>query len=146
MSAEVPGGMTASRAGSEGFPDLFSPSDFDGVLDAALLMKQTGIPLAAWTRTPVPLEVVSVMAATMWGSLDTLVRTLGVDGPRSALLEIEDRRILAMLVEPNWTLLLVSPRSVGKRRLRYEAQRIVERVSRLREQALVRHSLMDLDG
>lgn len=111
---------------------LFAEADFDGTLEAAFLLKQTGIPLASWARTYVPREVISVMAATMWGSLDTMVRTLGGEGPRSALLEVEDRRILAMQVEPNWTLLLVAPRSVGKRRLRHEAQRILDRLSGVR--------------
>lgn len=144
MKAEIPGGMTASKAERDGLSGLFSASDFDGTLEAAFLLKQTGIPVAAWTRTPVPQEVISVMAATMWGSLDTMVRTLGGEGPRSALLEVEARRILVMQVEPNWTLLLVAPRTVGKRRLRHEAQRILDRISRVRRPAVARRAMVDV--
>ncbi len=113
--------------------EVFSGIEPDGVLEAAFLLKQTGIPVAAWSRTPVPKEVVTVMAATMWGSLDTLIRTLGGAGPRSALVEVDNHRILATLVEPRWTLLLVAPRPVGRRRLRAEARRLLERVSETRE-------------
>ena len=144
MRAGAPEGMTASKTERDEFSDLFAPSEFDGSLEAAFLLKQTGIALAAWSRTPVPEEVISVMAATMWGSLDTMIRTLGGEPPRSVLLEIEDRRILAMPVEPNWTLLLVAARSIGKRRLRHEARRILERASRLREQAAPRHPTIEI--
>ena len=107
---------------------IFSPLEQDGTLEAGFLLKTTGIPLAAWTRNPVPQEVISVMAATLWGSLDTIVRTLGGSGPRYAMLEVEERRILVSQVGPNLTLLLVAQRSLGTRRLRSTAQRIVERV------------------
>ncbi len=142
MRAAIPGGMTAGER--DGFSGLFSPTDFDGTLEAAFLLKHTGIALASWTRSPVPQEVISVMAATLWGSLDTLIRTLGGEGPRSALLEIEERRMLVMQVEPNWTLLLIAPRAIGKRRLRHEAQRILERVSILRTAAPPRSSLVSM--
>lgn len=144
MKAEIPGGMTASKTERDGLSGLFSSADLEGTLEAAFLLKQTGIPLASWTRAPVSHEVVSVMAATMWGSLDTMVRTLGGEGPRSALLEVDDRRILALRVEPNWTLLLIAPRSVGKRRLRHEAQGILERLSRVQGHAMPKHAAVDL--
>lgn len=135
MSAGFRGGTGLSKSERENLSELFPPSEFDDSLEAAFLLKQTGIALAAWTRTPVPQDVVSVMAATMWGSLDTMVRTLGGEAPRSAYVDLGDRRILVMQVEPNWTLLLVGPRTSGKRRLRREAQRILERVSRVRANA-----------
>ncbi len=115
--------------------ELFSSTQFDSAVEAAFLLKPAGITVAAWTRAPVSREVISVMAATMWGSLDTMIQTLGGDGPRFALMEIGDRRILEMRVEPNWTLLLVASTAVGKQRLWHEAQRIVERLSRIRERA-----------
>ncbi len=140
MRAGVPGGIQASKADREDFSDLFPPSEFDGTLEAAFLLKSTGIALAAWTQAQVPQEVISVMAATMWGSLDTLVRTLGGEGPRSVLVEIEDRRLLVVQVEPSWTLLLVAPRTTGKRRLRQHAQRVLERLARRRRSALGRRA------
>ena len=146
MQAGVAGGTSVTKSERAGFEGFFVPSDFDGLLEAAFLLKPTGIALAAWTRSPIPQEVVSVMAATLWGSLDTLVRTLGGRGPRSALLEVEGRRILAMQIEPNWMLLLVAPHSVGKRRLRHEAQRIVERVAAVRGKSASRAALVTLRG
>lgn len=128
------------------FSEVFASSDFDGSLEAALLLKHTGIPLASWTRATVPKEIVSVMAATMWGSLDTMVRSLGGEAPRSAYLEVEDRRMLALQVEPNWTLLLVGPSSIGKRRLRREAQRILERMDRVKGRPLTRTEPANIPG
>lgn len=66
------------------------------------------------------------MAATMWGALDTMVRTLGGAPPRSVMAEVDERCIHAVQVPPNWALLLIAPRSAGKRRLRHEAQRILD--------------------
>lgn len=131
-----PGGTDIRNASGDSISHIFSLEELDDALEAAFLLKQTGIPVAAWTRHPVPQDVMSVMAATLWGSLDTMVRTLGGTGPRSAMLEVEGRRIFATVVEPNWTLLLVAPRSVGKRRLRNEAQRLLERVARARKEAM----------
>ena len=127
---------TIGHATGDSISAVFSSAELGGSLEAAFLLKQTGIPLAAWTRSPVPHEVISVMAATLWGSLDTMVRALGGAGPRSAMVEVEDRRILATLVEPNWTLLLIAPRSVGKRRLRHEAQRLLQEVARARKETM----------
>ncbi len=136
--------MTASRTERDAFASIFESTDLDGSLEAAFLLKQTGIALASWTRVPVPQEVVSVMAATMWGSLDTLVRTLGGQSPRSALLEIDDRCILVRPVEPNWMLLLFVERDVDKRRLRREAQRILDRVAAVRERVVPRYRVAEI--
>ncbi len=142
MGAGSPEGRSAARAGPEAFAEVFAGEEFQGSLEAAFLLKQTGIPVAAWTRDAVPQEVVSVMAATMWGSLDTMIRTLGGNAPRSALLEVEDRRIFVRLVEPNWTLLLVAPDTVGKRRLRHMAQDVLVKVSRAREPMVPRRPVL----
>jgi predicted regulator of Ras-like GTPase activity (Roadblock/LC7/MglB family) len=101
-------------------------------LEAALLLKTTGVPLATWTRDSVPLDVLSVMAATMWGSLDTIVHTLGGPGLRSALIEAGDRRILLAYLDPNLALFLVGSRSMGVRRMQDDARRILDEVARLR--------------
>lgn len=130
--------MTGER---DEFSDLFSSSEFDGTIEAAFLLKATGIPVASWSRNPVRQEVVSVMAATMWGSLDTMVRTLGGTGPRSVVLETEDRRILVTQVEPNWTLLLVASNSAGKRHLQQTAHQVLDRVARIRRESLTQRTV-----
>ncbi len=132
------------RVDRELFSEVFSASELDGTLEAGFLLKPTGIPLASWTRNPVPQEVISVMAATLWGSLDTMIRTLGGSGSRYAAVEVEDRRILVLQVEPNWTLLLIAPRSVGRRRLRATAQRLLERIAAARKVPLTRPSTVDV--
>ena len=127
------------QAAGDTVSGLFAPTEFEATLDAVFLIKRSGSALAAWTRAPAPLDVVSVMAATMWGSLDTMLCTLGSRAPRSALLEIEDRRILMQLVEPNWALLLVAPATVDKRRLSHVAHQILDRISATREHAPLRN-------
>lgn len=146
MGAGFRGGSALSRTERLDFSEVFAPSEFEGPLEAALLLKQTGIALASWTRAPVPQEVVSVMAATMWGSLDTMIRTLGGDTPRSVYLELEERRMLALQVEPNWTLLLVGPSNMGKRRLRREAQRILDRISQMKRHGGPRPQAVRVQG
>jgi predicted regulator of Ras-like GTPase activity (Roadblock/LC7/MglB family) len=110
------------------FDELFANSRLDSGLEAVVLMKATGIIVAAWTRAPIPREILGVMAATMWGSLDTLVRTLGGSAPRSVIVEVDERRIVARPVPPSWMLLLVAPRSLRKSRLIRETERIAARL------------------
>ena len=83
------------------------------------------------------------MAATLWGALDTMVRALGGRGPRSAMVEVDERRILATQIPPNWTLLLVAERSVEDRRLRQEAQRITNQIVSERRNAATRSVPLD---
>lgn len=139
-----PGGTSGVKVERDQWSGLFSAAEVDGTLEAGFLLKTTGIPLAAWTRNPVPQEIISVMAATLWGSLDTMIRTLGGSGPRYAMLEVDERRILISQVGPGWTLLLVAPRSVGKRRLRGVAQRLVARVVERRNPSLGRPSPVEV--
>ncbi len=113
------------HGGGVSLEDIFSSATLDASLEAALLLKPTGILVAGWTRSDVPREVISVMAATMWGSLDTITRTLGGSSARSVMVEANPFRIHALQVPPNWTLLLVGPRSMGRRRLHREALRIL---------------------
>lgn len=126
------------------YSGLFSDAESDGVLEAGFLLRPTGIALSAWTRTAVPHEVVGVMAAALWGSLDTMIRTLGGEGPRTVLLDAEDRRILIRRVEPNLTLVLIAPGRTGKRVLKKEAQRIIERAAEIRAAVAPRSPLVEV--
>ncbi len=114
--------------------DIFSSATLDASLEAAFLLKPTGILVAGWTRSDVPHDVISVMAATMWGSLDTITRTLGGASARSVMVEADPVRIHALQVPPNWTLLLVGPLSMGRRRLHREALRILDLLPPLRRE------------
>lgn len=124
--------------GSTDYSKIFSSLELDPSLEAAFLLKPTGMPVAGWTRNPVPHEVVSVMAAAFWGALDTMVRTLGRRGPPSAMVEVDELRILAIQVPPNWTLLLVAPCALDDGRLRREAQRISKLITAPRRSGTTR--------
>lgn len=140
------GGVTATGTEPELTSRLFASSDFNGVLEAAFLLKSTGIPLASWTRKPVAQDVVGVMAATMWGSLDTLLSTLGGPRARSFFVEIADRRLFAVQVEPSEMLLLIAPRDVGRRILRHEAQRILNGLAAAPERLASHHATAGTRG
>src|SRR5213593_3177786 len=60
---------------------FLSAIDTEGGLDAVLFLRRTGSVLASWTRDGIRLDVVSVMAATMLASVDTIIEALG--GPSS---------------------------------------------------------------
>ena len=122
---------------------LFSSATLDASLEAAFLLKPTGILVAGWTRSDVPREVISVMAATMWGSLDTITRTLGGTAARSVMVEADPFRIHAVQVPPNWTLLLVGPRTMGSRHLRREASRIIGLLPPLRKESAARRLIAE---
>lgn len=121
-------GERQHNGASERLTSLISELNLEGSLDAVLLLKQTGIPLAGWTRVPAPHEVISAMAATVLGSLDTMLRTLGGDRPQLVVVEVDNRRILVTQVKPNRALLLVAPRSLGKRYLLQETERFVRMI------------------
>lgn len=106
--------------------------DPQGFLEAAVLLKRTGAQLASWTRTPVAQEVVSVMAATMLGSVETIVGALGGPNPTSVLVLTPKRRMLAHSVDAQAILFLVAPLSVREKELRAEADRIIGQIVRTR--------------
>src|SRR2546422_11421258 len=57
---------------------FLSAIDTEGGLDAVLFLRRTGSVLASWTREGIRLDVVSVMAATLLASVDTIVEALAV--------------------------------------------------------------------
>lgn len=107
---------------------LLSAIDPDGPLEGVLLFKRTGVALASWTRSAVPMDVVTVMAATLVGSLDTIVGALGEGSPETIFLEAESRRILIAKVEPQAALALVGPASLPEAFLRQEANRLLRQI------------------
>src|SRR5207247_6108285 len=56
--------------------------DSKGSIEVALLMRRTGTILGAWTKGDVSREIVSVMAATMLGSIETMSEALGCPTPQ----------------------------------------------------------------
>ncbi|TLZ73154.1 MAG: hypothetical protein E6K10_00960 [Methanobacteriota archaeon] len=111
-------------------PAIFSTIQPDAGIEVALLMRRTGTVLAAWTRDGVPQEVVSVMAATMVGSIETMSEALGCPSPERVWVETERCRMLATKVEPLGVLVLVAPRSESAEVLSRTARGIVGRLAR----------------
>src|SRR5256712_11340558 len=74
---------------------FLSSIDTEGGLDAVLFLRRTGSVLASWTRDGIRLDVVSVMAATMLASVDTIVEALGGPSSRSISATSGDRPIIA---------------------------------------------------
>jgi len=109
-------------------PDFFASIEMAGPLEAAILLKRNGQSLAAWTKRPISLEVITVMAATMLGSLETLVETLGESTPESLSITTGKTRMFFQKLEPAAALVLVAHASVSETQLRDTARRLVSRL------------------
>jgi len=104
---------------------LVQPND---PLEAVVLFTRTGRLLAAWTRNEVPLEVLTVMAATLIGSIETMSTALGVESPREIALLVDSRRVLGLKLNPNVALLVVGSARTSDHALRSVTERIVRRL------------------
>jgi len=85
--------------------------------------------LASWTRDGIRLDVVSVMAATMLASVDTIVEALGGPSSRSISVASGDRQIVATKVGSQAFLFVVAPRSVSQRYVRKAMRELVARLT-----------------
>lgn len=94
-----------------------------------LLLRRTGALIASWSRNGAAADVVSVMAATLYGSIETMVGALGSPAPSSVFLETDLRRMLLSRVGSQNVLLLVAARSVRRSVLRRELQRLSSTLS-----------------
>ena len=104
---------------------LVQPND---PLEAVVLFTRTGRLLAAWTRNEVPLEVLTVMAATLIGSIETMSTALGVESPREIALLVDSRRVLGLKLNPNVAILVVASARTSDVALRSVTERIVRRL------------------
>src|SRR3989454_8369133 len=87
--------------------------DSKGFIEVALLMRRTGTILGAWTKGDISREIVSVMAATMLGSIETMSEALGCPSPERVAVETERCRILAEKFEPHGVLGLVATKDLS---------------------------------
>ena len=126
MSAEA-GGRSALDAVA--WRKLVLAADPAGSLDAALLLRRTGTLLAAWTRGEVPVDVVSVMAATLVGSVETMVGAVHCASPRTIRMETEQCQMLAARVDPKTILVLIAPSEVREAQIRQQARQIAAQVA-----------------
>ncbi len=101
-------------------------------LDAAFVVKRTGAMEAAWARFPVPEDIVSVMAAAISGSTQTLLESLGGPSPQSVLVETETHRLLITHFDVGSFLLGVAPASLGSESLRRAARDFASRLGNVK--------------
>jgi len=108
---------------------FLSAIDTEGGLDAVLFLRRTGSVLASWTREGIRLDVVSVMAATLLASVDTIVEALGGPSSRSISVASGDRQIVATKVGSQAFLLVVAPKMVSQRYVRKAVRELVVRLT-----------------
>ena len=117
-----PGGTDVGReslsALEEASLSFLSAIDPARGLDAALFLRRTGTILASWNRGGIRLEVVSVMAATMLASIDTIMESLGAATPKSVWVESGDHQIAATNVGPQAFFVVIAPKTVNRRVVR----------------------------
>src|SRR5881409_1891375 len=108
---------------------FLSSIDTEGGIDAVLFLRRTGSVLASWTRDGIRLDVVSVMAATMLASVDTIIEALGGPSSRSISVASGDRQIIATKVGSQAFLFVVAPRSVSQRYVRKAIRELIARLT-----------------
>ncbi len=108
--------------------DFFDEFQASGKIDTAMLLKRNGRVLAAWARIPVSWEVVSIMAATTLGSLETMLETLRSPSPQSVGVVAAGNRILFQKIEPQAVLVLIAKEAIPETYLRDSARRLVARI------------------
>lgn len=108
--------------------DFFADLVSNAKIDAAMLLKRNGRMLAAWSKTPVSWDVLSIMAATALGSLDTMLETLGSSTAQSMSVLAAGYRILFQKIEPQGLLVLVAHEVVPDSYLRETARQLLRRL------------------
>jgi len=103
--------------------------DPKGSIEVALLIRRTGTILGAWTKGDIPREIVSVMAATMLGSIETMSEALGCPSPDRAMIETESCRMLAEKFEPQGVLILVASNEMPAEALQRVSRQMLQRLS-----------------
>src|SRR3989442_4286072 len=98
--------------------DLSSAVGSQEPLEAVLLITRTGAQLGAWTRNSVPIDVLSVMAATLVGSIETLMTALGAASPREVSLMFDGRRVFVSKVNAQGLLAILAAGGVAEEALR----------------------------
>ncbi len=109
-------------------PDFFADLEADFRVDVAMLLRRNGRVLAAWSRTPLSWEVVSIMAATMVGSLETMLEALRSVSPQQMSVVAGGNRFLLQKVEPQALLVLVAKEAVPESHLRDALRRLLARM------------------
>src|SRR5437773_10893068 len=106
--------------------DLSSLVASHAALAAVLLITRAGTQLGAWTRNTVPIDVLSVMAATLVGSIETLMTALGASSPHEVSLIIDGRRVFLTKVNSLVVLVIVAAGTMTEGALRGQMRQLVK--------------------
>jgi predicted regulator of Ras-like GTPase activity (Roadblock/LC7/MglB family) len=107
-------GRESSEALEQAALSFLSAIDTERGLDAALFVRRTGLVLASWTREGIRLDVVSVMAATMLASVDTIIESIGGPTSEEVSVETETHQLVAMKVNSRAFLIVIAPKTVSR--------------------------------
>lgn len=108
--------------------DFFAELVSNGRIETAMLLKRNGRMLAAWARAPVSWEVLSIMAATALGSLDTMLETLRSPSAATISVVAGGSRFHIQKVEPQGVLVLIAKEAVTDAYLRETARRLLSKL------------------
>ena len=106
--------------------DLSSVVESREPLEAVLLITRTGTQLGTWTRNSIPVDVLSVMAATLVGSIETMMTALGASSPHEVSLMIDGRRVFVSKVNAQVVLVIVAAGGMTEVALRATMRQIVK--------------------
>lgn len=110
-------------------PNFFEELSSNPIIEIAMLLRRNGRLLAAWSRAPVAWDVISIMAATTVGSLETMLETLRSPSPQTIAVVAGGNRFYLEKIEPQAVLVLIAKDSVPEAHLRDTARRLLVRLS-----------------
>lgn len=118
----------AQVAAGGGSPESMFSIPGEAGIDAVLLFTGSGTPVGGWTREPMPHEVLTVMAATLLGSVDTLLETLGQPAPPAVFLKVGGKRLLLQPVDHRRSLLVIAEERVTERAMAHFARGVLSQL------------------
>ena len=107
-------GRQSSEALEQAALSFLSAIDTERGLDAALFVRRTGLVLSSWTREGIRLDVVSVMAATMLASVDTIIESIGGPTANAVSVDTDSHQIVATKVNSRAFLVVIAPKTVSR--------------------------------
>src|SRR5882762_1261862 len=107
-------GRASSEVLEQSALSFLSAIDTDRGLDAALFVRRTGLVLASWTREGIRLDVVSVMAATLLASVDTIIESIGGSTSDAISVDTDAHQIVATKVNSRGFLVVIAPKTVSR--------------------------------
>ncbi len=108
--------------------DIFADFGSKVKIDAAMILRRNGRMLAAWSKANLSWDVLSIMAATALGSMDTMMETLGSPNAQGMNVLAAGYRILFQKVESQGLIVLIAKEVVPDSYLRETARQIVRKI------------------